>query len=35
MGYNFLPSEISAAFATEQLRKLPRILKKGFKISKN
>ena len=28
MGYNFLPSEISAAFATEQLRKLPKNIKK-------
>ena len=27
-GYNFLPSEISAAFALEQLKKLPFILKK-------
>ena len=28
MGYNFFPSEISAAFATEQLRKLPKNIKK-------
>ena len=28
MGYNFLPSEISAAFASEQLRKLPKNIKK-------
>ena len=28
MGYNFLPSEISAAFATEQLKKLPNNIKK-------
>ena len=27
LGYNFLPSEISAAFALEQLKKLKRILK--------
>ena len=24
LGYNFLPSEISAAFALEQLKKLPK-----------
>ena len=28
MGYNFLPSEISAAFALEQLKKLPKSIKK-------
>lgn len=28
MGYNFLPSEISAAFAAEQLKKLPNNIKK-------
>ena len=27
LGYNFLPSEISAAFAIEQLKKLKKILK--------
>ena len=28
VGYNFLPSEISAAFASEQLKKLPKNIKK-------
>ena len=28
MGYNFIPSEISAAFALEQLKKLNSIIKK-------
>ena len=35
VGYNFLPSEISAAFALEQLKKLPKNIKKrvsNFKI---
>ena len=32
MGYNFLPSEISAAFALEQLKKLPSNLKKEIII---
>ena len=38
MGYNFLPSEISAAFALEQLKKLNeniRIRNRNFKLLKN
>ena len=38
MGYNFLPSEISAAFALEQLKKLKeniRIRNRNFKLLKN
>ena len=31
IGYNFLPSEISAAFGLEQLKKLPRNIKKRVK----
>ena len=31
MGYNFLPSEISAAFAIEQLKKLKKNIKKRIK----
>ena len=34
VGYNFLPSEISAAFALEQLKKLKNNIKKGFTTSK-
>ena len=37
MGYNFLPSEISAAFALEQIKKLKKVIKKrieNFKILK-
>ena len=34
LGYNFLPSEISAAFALEQLKKLKKILARGLKIFK-
>ena len=32
MGYNFIPSEISAAFGLEQLKKLKHIIKKRIKI---
>ena len=38
IGYNFLPSEISAAFALEQLKKLPKNINKrvqNFEILKN
>ena len=38
MGYNFIPSEISAAFALEQLKKLNSIIKiriKNFKFLNN
>ena len=38
VGYNFLPSEISAAFALEQLKKLPKNIKvrvKNFEILRN
>jgi len=38
IGYNFLPSEISAAFALEQLKKLPKNIEKrvsNFKILKD
>lgn len=38
MGYNFIPSEISAAFALEQLKKLKNIIKiriKNFKFLKD
>ena len=38
MGYNFLPSEISAAFAIEQLKKLKKNIKiriKNFKFLEN
>ena len=38
MGYNFIPSEISAAFALEQLKKLKNIIKiriKNFKFLRN
>ena len=38
VGYNFLPSEISAAFALEQLKKLPKNIKtrvKNFKSLKS
>ena len=38
MGYNFLPSEISAAFALEQIKKLKeniRIRNRNFKLLKN
>ena len=31
IGYNFLPSEISAAFALEQLKKLPKNIKQRIK----
>lgn len=37
MGYNFLPSEISAAFALEQIKKLKKVIKKrieNFEILK-
>ena len=37
MGYNFLPSEISAAFALEQIKKLKeniRIRNRNFKLLK-
>ncbi len=35
IGYNFLPSEISAAFGLEQLKKLPRNIKKRVKNFEN
>ncbi len=35
IGYNFLPSEISAAFALEQLKKLPINIKKRIKNFEN
>ena len=35
IGYNFLPSEISAAFALEQLKKLPINIKKKIKNFEN
>ena len=34
MGYNFIPSEISAAFGLEQLKKLKHIINKRIKIFK-
>ena len=34
IGYNFLPSEISAAFGLEQLKKLPKNIKKELKTLK-
>ncbi len=35
IGYNFLPSEISAAFGLEQLKKLPKNIKKRVKNFEN
>ena len=35
LGYNFLPSEISAAFALEQLKNLKKILIRELRILKN
>ena len=32
MGYNFIPSEISAAFALEQLKKLKFIVKRRTEV---
>ena len=34
MGYNFIPSEISAAFALEQLKKLNFIVKRRSEVFK-
>ena len=34
MGYNFIPSEISAAFGLEQLKKLKFIVNKRIRIFK-